>query len=128
MRRIARASGFELDVAAEAARGFAELWVSERPGDAAAAYALFWRVADELELLQLATDAAQRRQGAARALLEHVLAGAAPRGFRAIFLEVRAGNAGALGLYQSLGFEPTRVRRRYYADGEDAVEMRRSLD
>jgi len=40
-----------------------------------------------------------------------------------ILLEVRASNAGAIAMYEALGFERFNVRARYYADGEDAVEM-----
>ena len=37
-------------------------------------------------------------------------------------------NERAIALYRSLGFFATNVRRRYYDDGEDAVEMRLLLD
>jgi ribosomal-protein-alanine N-acetyltransferase len=40
-------------------------------------------------------------------------------------LEVRASNIAAIGLYESAGFTKFNVRARYYADGEDAVEMMR---
>lgn len=44
-------------------------------------------------------------------------------GAESVLLEVRASNAAALHLYDSLGFERVGLRRRYYADGEDAVLM-----
>ena len=47
---------------------------------------------------------------------------------RHILLEVRRSNAPAIKLYRSLGFFATNVRRRYYDDGEDAVEMRLVFD
>lgn len=127
VRRIAGEANLDLDVDTALEPAWAELWVSERTDQDVVAYALCWRVADELELLQLATRADTRRQGAARQLLETVVTEAKARGLRALFLEVRAGNGAARGLYASLGFEETRVRRRYYSDGEDAVEMRHSL-
>lgn len=40
-------------------------------------------------------------------------------------LEVRAGNAAAVALYRRLGFEEVGRRRRYYADGSDALLMTR---
>lgn len=49
------------------------------------------------------------------------------RGATRIFLEVRPSNAAALGLYQKYGFEKTRLRKRYYADGEDCLEMKKEL-
>ncbi len=48
-------------------------------------------------------------------------------GAEAVLLEVRASNAAALRLYESLGFQRVGLRRRYYADGEDAVLMTLAL-
>ena len=47
---------------------------------------------------------------------------------RLVLLEVRRSNEGALALYRRLGFALTNVRRGYYADGEDALEMLVELD
>jgi ribosomal-protein-alanine N-acetyltransferase len=44
-----------------------------------------------------------------------------------VFLEVRKSNLPAVSLYQKCGFTPTRVRERYYVDGEDALEMKKEL-
>jgi ribosomal-protein-alanine N-acetyltransferase len=42
-------------------------------------------------------------------------------------LEVRRSNAGAIALYERLGFRAAGVRRRYYQDnGEDALVMWRT--
>jgi ribosomal-protein-alanine N-acetyltransferase len=60
-------------------------------------------------------------------VLQALLDEARSRGCRAAFLEVRASNAAALGLYRGLGFIQTGIRSGYYSDGEDAVEMRHSL-
>jgi [ribosomal protein S18]-alanine N-acetyltransferase len=43
------------------------------------------------------------------------------------YLEVRASNLAALGLYKKLGFEKSRTLRNYYADGETAYHMSRKL-
>jgi ribosomal-protein-alanine N-acetyltransferase len=42
-------------------------------------------------------------------------------------LEVRASNTAAQRLYAGAGFERRGKRRGYYADGEDAIVMGRSL-
>lgn len=81
--------------------------------------------ADEVEVLLVAVAAAVRRRGIARRLLEAALARAA--GARRAHLEVRASNAGAIALYEALGFVAAGRRPRYYAGGEDALSMRRSL-
>jgi ribosomal-protein-alanine N-acetyltransferase len=56
------------------------------------------------------------------------LAAARARGAAAMFLEVAAGNTPALALYAREGFAEVGRRRRYYADGADALVLRRDLD
>ncbi|MEN0075727.1 MAG: ribosomal-protein-alanine acetyltransferase, partial [Paracraurococcus sp.] len=60
-------------------------------------------------------------------LLAAALAGAAAPGAAAMFLEVAAGNAPAQALYAGQGFAEVGRRRRYYADGSDALVLRRDL-
>jgi GNAT superfamily N-acetyltransferase len=55
---------------------------------------------------------AQRRQGHARVLCEEMLAWAAGRGATRAYAQVLAGNAPAIGLYESMGFT-TQHRVRY---------------
>lgn len=83
--------------------------------------------ADEAEILTLAVPPPARRRGAGAALMRAALREAAARGARAMFLEVSAGNAAARALYAALGFAEVGRRRRYYADGTDAVVLRRAL-
>ncbi|HTR16815.1 MAG TPA: GNAT family N-acetyltransferase [Acetobacteraceae bacterium] len=84
-------------------------------------------VLDEAEILTLAVVPSARRRGLGRALLAAALARARERGATAIFLEVAAGNAAARMLYTTAGFEPVGLRRGYYADGADALVLRRAL-
>nr|WP_264185448.1 GNAT family N-acetyltransferase [Roseicella aerolata] len=97
------------------------LW---RPG---AGFVLARAAGGEAEILTLAVAPAARRQGIGAALMAGALAGAAARGAEAMFLEVAAGNAAALALYRGLGFAEVGRRRRYYADGADALVLRRDL-
>ncbi len=85
-------------------------------------------VADEAEILTLAVAPLVRRNGAGRALVEAAADIARARGADSLFLEVASTNAAALGLYASTAFEPAGLRRSYYADGADAVVMRRTLN
>ena len=71
-------------------------------------------VADEAELLTIAVDPDHRRRGAARRLLEAVIAHARDGGARTLFLEVGADNPGARTLYESLGFGMVGRRVGYY--------------
>ncbi len=88
-------------------------------------------IADEAELLTLATDPDHRRQGVAAALLAAVEAGVAARGAVRHFLEVAADNTGAQALYIRAGYVQTGQRAKYYArpDGKffDALLMEKAL-
>ena len=86
-------------------------------------YSLFWHVVDEVHLLNVAVAVDARRRGLGRALMNDLFAYAREHAVVRILLEVRASNAPALALYESLGFSRFNVRPRYYADGEDAIEM-----
>ncbi len=77
--------------------------------------------ADEAEILTLAVDPAARRRGVGRALVTAAAAAAAARGATRLLLEVSAGNAAARALYDGIGFRRVGLRRRYYADGSDAL-------
>ena len=78
---------------------------------------------EDSELMRIAVLSSYRGKGYGRLLMERFLKSAAERGAERTFLEVRASNTAALGLYQSVGFMKNRLRKRYYSDGEDALEM-----
>lgn len=82
---------------------------------------------EDAELMKIAVLPKRRGQGLGCALTEAFLQGVKARGAERIFLEVRPSNLSALKLYQGHGFEKTRLRKRYYADGEDALEMKKEL-
>ena len=81
----------------------------------------------DADVQTLAVARAGQRQGVGAALLEALAATAAGLGATVLLLEVAAGNEAALRLYERAGFERIALRRRYYADGGDAVIMRRRL-
>jgi [ribosomal protein S18]-alanine N-acetyltransferase len=87
-----------------------------------AGFVVFQRPApDEIEILNLAVSPTQRRKGAGKRLLGHVLG----LGAAEIFLEVRAGNEPAQAFYRQAGFHPAGRRAGYYRNpAEDAVVMR----
>ena len=106
--------------------------VAERDGRIVA-YGVLMLAPGEAQLLNLSVVPDARRAGLGGALLAQFLDDARQLGAEQVFLEVRAGNAPAIALYERAGF--TRVGRRtaYYpmaADGlprEDALVMRRAL-
>ncbi|WP_225792691.1 ribosomal protein S18-alanine N-acetyltransferase [Agrococcus sediminis] len=81
-------------------------------------------VEGDVQTIAVAADA--RGRGIGRALLAELLAEAGRRGVRELFLEVRADNPVARGLYESVGFREIGVRPRYYQPEDvDAVVMKR---
>ncbi|MBU2655038.1 ribosomal protein S18-alanine N-acetyltransferase [Acidomonas methanolica] len=80
-------------------------------------------VYDEAELLTLGVEPEARRRGVARALVAGLAARLAARGVRRLFLEVASRNDAARRLYEAAGFQPCGMRRRYYADGDDALVL-----
>jgi len=85
-------------------------------------YIIFWVVADEMHLLNLAVHPNQRRRGIARVLLEEALRQSRAQGATVAWLEVRPSNTAARGLYESFGFKEVGRRPRYYEDTqEDAI-------
>jgi [ribosomal protein S18]-alanine N-acetyltransferase len=84
-------------------------------------YVLFHHVAGEAELLRLAVDPPERRQGIGRLLVERGLEHLRQANVQVCFLEVRMNNEPAIQLYRSLGFERVGRRRGYYRDGTDAL-------
>lgn len=88
------------------------------------AFAIFWLVADEVHVLNVATDGAVRRRGFGRQVMEAVLATGKTQKCRLATLEVRRSNEAAQALYNSLGFRAVGMRPSYYQDNrEDAVIM-----
>lgn len=80
------------------------------------------RMADEVEILNLAVERTHRRRGVASQLLDTALEFARACGAGRAFLEVRESNAGAITFYRRRGFVPTARRPRYYSDPiEDAL-------
>jgi len=86
------------------------------------------RMADEMEILNLAVEPAERRRGVAGRLLEAALERGRACGVKRIFLEVRASNAGAIAFYEHGGFVRTGRRPRYYTEPlEDGWVLSRKL-
>jgi len=98
------------------------------PGEAPDGFVLARAVAGEAEILTLAVDPAARRHGLGRRLLEAAVAEAARRGAGSLFLEVSAANEPARALYHQAGAAVVGRRRRYYADGTDALVLRLGPD
>ena len=96
-----------------------------------AAFALGRVVADEAELLTIATRPTARRQGHGMRCLKAFEAAARARGARSAFLEVGEDNPAAIALYQGAGYEHVGRRSAYYTRGDGkrvaALILRREI-
>jgi ribosomal-protein-alanine N-acetyltransferase len=102
--------------------------VAEAVG-AVAGFAVASLLPPEGELETIAVASKAQRQGLARRLFAELAAELVAVRIADVFLEVRASNQPALGLYRGLGFAETGRRVRYYHDPvEDAVLMRLRLE
>ena len=127
--RLARLSGLEVDAAHSLGLPHARVLCAKDPESGAfLGFLLAWHVADEFELLDLATEPTARRRGVASALLTELTKIARGARGSAVFLEVRSTNYGALFLYEKHGFQMVHERKNYYRDPvENAVCMRLDL-
>jgi len=87
--------------------------------------------ADEAEILSLGVRADRQRHGIGRKLVEALARAVKKAEARRLFLEVGTGNAAALGLYKSLGFQEVGRRDGYYqkpsGPAEDALTLALNL-
>jgi len=88
-------------------------------------------VADECEILALATDPMAQRMGIASALLSDLIRTAQDKSATRIFLDVASQNAPARAFYAAKGFAPVGQRKGYYTlrDGtkDDALLLSRPV-
>jgi len=85
-----------------------------------------WQYLD-LHILKVATCVAHRRQGLGRRLMVIAEEHARQAGGETLTLEVRMTNTAAIGLYETLGYEPAGIRPGYYTDLSDALVMSKSI-
>ena len=83
--------------------------------------------ADEAEILTLAVLPRARRQGIARDLMAQLVTWAATVKAARLFLEVAEDNVAARGLYERSGFALVGRRNDYYAPGNAALLLVRTI-
>jgi [ribosomal protein S18]-alanine N-acetyltransferase len=96
---------------------------SENGDRSLAGFLCRWLVADESHILNVAVHPELRRFGVGTQLIRVAIDEAKAKGIGLVTLEVRRSNVAARRLYRKLEFEERRLRRNYYAPGEDAIVM-----
>jgi len=95
-----------------------------KSGDDTAGYILASHVLDEGNILNLSVHPGFRGKGIASELIRRVIGILGDKGCRSVYLEVRASNRAATGLYEKAGFRSIGTRKKYYVSPpEDAVIM-----
>jgi [ribosomal protein S18]-alanine N-acetyltransferase len=127
---VAQPPEVRLYLVAEADDGPAERNGADGPGSAIAGYAgmLFVPGGLQADVLTIAVRESRWGLGIGSALLDALIGAARERDCAEVFLEVRADNPRAHGLYVRRGFAEIGVRRGYYKpSGVDAIVMRKDL-
>lgn len=92
------------------------------------AFAVFWMLFDEAQLLNVVVDLPYRGGGHAQRVIRQGVNDAIRAGLKRISLDVRTTNTAAIGLYQKLGFTVRHVRKSFYSNGEDSYLMALDLE
>jgi len=128
--RLARLAGLQVDASPALGLPHARVLCAKDSRDGTfLGFLVAWQVADEFELLDLATEPGERRRGVASALVLELINTAQQLAGSAVFLEVRSSNQGARAFYEKHGFRMVHERKNYYRDPvENAVCMRLDLE
>lgn len=79
------------------------------------------------DILSLIVDPEYRNRKIATNLIDYLIS-ELDENLKLITLEVRANNTAAIHLYDKFGFEVVNVRKKYYANGDDAYLMARESE
>jgi [ribosomal protein S18]-alanine N-acetyltransferase len=87
-------------------------------------YAVYWKIADDVQINNIAVHPEFRGRSLGDRLLAHILETVKAQGARVVALEVRPSNTSAISLYRKHGFTVVGKRRGYYSrPPEDADVM-----
>jgi len=102
------------------------LWLVALEGERVAGYIGSQSVLGEADIMNVAVDPADRRQGLARDLLNTLQQRLTEQNIHSLTLEVRVSNQPAIALYESLGYVQVGRRPNYYhKPKEDAFILRK---
>ena len=90
------------------------------------AYAVAWKVADEIQINSISVAKSFRKQGIGSKLLSAVIINDSDKPCACAILDVRSKNTEAINFYTDNGFIKTGIRKNYYKD-DDAVLMEKIL-
>ncbi len=86
-------------------------------------YMAFWKILDEVHILNLCVVLDYRKRGVGEQLLQFCLNRYSKEEVSLFSLEVRHSNSAAQKLYEKFGFKIKYIRKDYYPNHEDALVM-----
>jgi ribosomal-protein-alanine N-acetyltransferase len=105
-------------------RKYPDLFFIVRLGRRTVGYSITCAGLRSAELVSIAVLPRDRRQGIARALLDHTVTALRAGRVKTWWLMVEVANASAIRFYETYGFIQTKRIKRYYSAGRDAWRMR----
>jgi ribosomal-protein-alanine N-acetyltransferase len=110
---------------AEMSKPYAHVYVltDDETDEFVAGYIVYWVQIEGVSLLNVAVHPDWRGLGYAQKLLQSMIKETVRDEISKINLEVRASNLNAIALYKKIGFSQTHLRKKFYANGEDAIVM-----
>lgn len=81
----------------------------------------------KIQLITIDVSPDYRRKRFAKKLLEFAHDYLEQRGFKRVVLEVAVNNQSAINLYKKLGYKDLRLKKKYYPDGTDAMQMEKTF-
>lgn len=90
-------------------------------------YAGIWFMFENCDLVNIAIKKDRQGNKLGEKLLKLIIAEAIKENCEFMHLEVKPSNTKAYNLYKKLGFIETRVRKGYYEDGSDCIDMVKGL-
>jgi len=85
------------------------------------------QITDELSVMGVAVKKDMRNLGLATKMFNKAIEFGKSLNIKTISLEVSEKNLTASLLYQKLGFSARRIRKNYYQDGSNAIEMEKEI-
>ena len=101
---------------------YSDCFIYEEEGEIIA-YGFLIKMFEQGDISNIAVKKEYQGKGFGQKMLEYLIKSAAADGVEYLHLEVRPSNLPAHRLYQKYGFIQSRIRKNYYEDGEDAIEM-----
>ena len=105
---------------------FSFLYIFEEDGEVCG-YIDWWITYEQAQIANIAVRGTHQGRGIGQKLMDLCVNESIGAGCENLTLEVRTGNAKAIGLYEKNGFITAALRKAYYEDGEDAWLMVKPL-